>query len=517
MLLLLSLAHAAPAALPYDELKARVDAEFSFAHEVAHADGELPGTCLTEVVNRLRLQWNDLTPDQRAEMTALLAPGPVGLFDSPASSSREAPPPEATDSCAGQQKDNRLPGDHFVVEWDDGVIDERDAQNFLDALEYAYGVEVDELGWLPPGGDGRYLMPAYVQTGNYASAYTTVRACGGVYTPYIVAYAGSFRAGNWYETMALHEFNHSLQFSYSFAPEFYWWEATATYVEELVLPDSNWWSTYVVGYSQNPQMAMSAFSQSDQDIFYHMYGMSIFGFYLDEYQGGNDIVRQTWESAIGERGQYDLDMETMTTEIGLDWDALYAEFTAVNTVMDYREQRYFTDVDEYAQVDDLPADGKSTSRDAPQGYGQHFIRFSGDAGDGESTLTVHFHGDDGVEWLAQLVEMNNQTVNRTSRGEIVDGEGDVTLEAFGGKDVMLIVSPLKDRDDEYDYSWEAELTAADPPEEEDTAGDDTGGVAENPEGKSGSLTACGCASAGSPELVGVGALLAGIAALRRRR
>lgn len=514
------------ALLRHDDLLGRFRAEWARSEvaAAAQARGErVPGGCFTTLMLELERDWDLFSPAERAEITGALAPWKADLFEEAAAA---APPPAsggATDSCFGQQRTNRLTGSNFVVEWNNGTTTEENAQDFLDALEEAYEIEVNQLGWRPPTTDGVYLLPAFIQPGNYASAYTTVDRCGSYYAPYIVAYAGSFYGGDWYATMALHEFNHALQFGYGYAPEFYWWEATATYIEEQVRPNSNWWSTYVVGYSQNPQLQMSAFSQSDQDVFYHMYGMSIWGFYLDQYQGGPDVVRQTWEAAAGHNGQYELDMETMAGDVGVDWLSAYTDFTARNAAMDYAEHRYFTAVDEVDDVRELPAKGQIGSRNAPAGYGQNYVRFDARAaGDAGESLVVHFSGDAGVDWLVQLVEVTDNAVVRTSVGTIVDGLGDVEMTTFGENDVMLVASPLQNRDVEREWMWDAELVAP-PPEDTGTPGDDTGvttddtgGLVDDGGGKE-KPGGCACAS-GAPETASLLGLV-GLAALvgRRRR
>ena len=85
---------------------------------------------------------------------------------------------------------------------------------------------------------------------SYAGAYTTVEYCSGSgCMPYIVAYSGSFNSGNWWKTMACHELNHAIQFSYGFSHEFWWWEATATWIEEYVYPSFNDWADMTYVYS----------------------------------------------------------------------------------------------------------------------------------------------------------------------------------------------------------------------------------------------------------------------------
>src|SRR5690606_6033744 len=114
----------------------------------------------------------------------------------------------------------------------------------------------EELGWREPAGMSGYRLLVYVSEQNYGGAYTTVESCGGLYMPYIVAGRGSFYGGSWFMDMAAHEFNHASQFAYGFGHQFWFWEATATYVEEFVYPTHDGWAPYVEGYTANPQISM---------------------------------------------------------------------------------------------------------------------------------------------------------------------------------------------------------------------------------------------------------------------
>lgn len=515
MFYLLSTALAAPNEL-HDRLLDRFHGTFAAAEQAP--------VCMTGLVKDLKENWELFTPAERAELTARLDPGRADLL-APVARPTAPPPPGGTpsDTCQGQEHSNRVTGSHFAVEWDN-AIDERTAEEFLDALESAYTKEIDELGWEPPAGYAQYLMKVEVVSGNYAGAYTTVEQCGRTYVPYIVAYAGSFQGNSdWYETMALHEFNHSSQFSYGYGPEFWIWEATATYIEEQVEPDNNWWSTYVTGYSGNPHMPMSAESQSDYDTFYHMYGMAIWGFHLEEHEGDADTVRKMWEWAGGHGTYYDLDIEDMTEGAGVDFAAAYADFVARNAAMDYREHRLYMEVDTTDEVSSLPADGASGNRDAPGGYGQNYIHIDSSASDGGRTLQVTLTSDEGVDWLVELIEVDSDSVLRT---KMATGEGEVTVEmpAFDGKDVMLAVSPLKHNNNkEYTYAWSAELldeVITDPGDTTDTIdtdpddgnpdGDGTGSFNSDPEGQG---NGCSTAPGG---VAGLGVLL-GLAALAGRR
>ena len=513
MLFLLGLALAAPA----DGPAARAD----LLRLVEQAEDL---GCLTPLVSQLHEHWADFTPAEQARIQARISPAAAPLFAPVVQKKAPVPalgaPPPARDSC-WSWSDNRIIGDHFVVEYEDGV-DEDLAEQFLEDLELSWEIEVDELGWQEADGADEYLLVAYIEDKRSGGAYTYVQNCDGRSIPYMVSGNDSWNDPEWGATMAAHELNHMLQFSYGDASEFWWWEATATWVEDYVFPDTNYWSQYVYGYTQAPYISMAASDQQDADIFYHMYGMSIFAFYLDDHQGGHDTVLQTWIDAQDDRGRYDRSAEDMLDELGLDWDAVYADFVTKNTVMDYTQQRWFPDVDTEDSVKSLPADGKSGRQTAPQGYGQNFISF--DDGMGAGNLVVHFEGAANVEWSVQLVESEGNRVSRVVSMVVDNGVGEATLEGYGDNPMVMVVSPLKWTDSDYEYAWTAELVA--PPEDtggDDTAADDDSGDANVDGGDDGdgalelTPSGCGCDAGGNAAagFAVAGAVLA-LAARRRR-
>ena len=472
--------------------------------------------CLTPLVAQLHEHWEEFTPDEQARIRAILSPPTAPLFAPVVERVRPVPakaaPPPAKDSC-WSWSDNRVVGEHFVVEWEDGVNSDL-ADQWLEDLELSWEVQVDEYGWREADGSDKYLLVALIRDQRSGGAYTSVQSCGGESIPYMVSGDDSWNDPEWGATMAAHEFNHMLQFGYGDAPEFWWWEATATWVEDSVFPDSNYWSAYVYGYTQAPYISMSASDQNDRDVFNHMYGMAIFAFYLDDYQGGHDTVRQTWEDAIDDRSRYERGAEDMIEELDLDWQTVYADFVTKNTVMDYNQQRWFPEVEEEESVKSLPAHGRSGRDTVPQGYGQNFLKFADGMGEGD--LVIEFEGEGNVDWSVQLVESKGKRVNRVVSIVVENGSGELTLEGYGDEEVMLVVSPLIWRENEYEYSWTANLVVA----PEDTGTDSpTGDGAGESEGEGGAVDvgagACGCASGGSGAAGLVPAVaLAGL--LRRR-
>ncbi len=511
LLALVSFASAAPGAIDPVKLHDQLIARFE--------DTSGQGGCLTELVMDLKANWGLFSAPERERITSVLAPFKADLVE-PMAPDGAVPPPSGTptDTCFGQQGDNRLTGEHFAVEWDTGSVTQSVAQSFLEDLEYAHQAEIDEQGWRAEAGDSQYLMLAFIDDQNTGGAYTTVEACHNVYAPYIVAGKDAVQYGSWTEEMAAHEFNHALQFNYSFAPEFWWWEATATYVQSVVR-DSHNWADYLVGYSDKPYIALGASSQSDQDVFWHMYGLSIFGHYLADYQGGEDTVRATWENARSDRGQYDYGGKDMVEGLGLDWRTTWIDFITKNVAMDYSQHQLYPDIKTVDKVSSLPASGEGSGDKRPQGYGQNYIRFEG--GNGAGDLHVTFSGDSSVDWAVILAESDGTHVVSSVSAISSGGAADLTFADFGEDDVYLVVSPLDAAETKHDYSWTAELKSSGHPPDTGTIGDDSGDSGSPGDRyqsrKNQDEAGCGCSSpVGAP--VGLGWLigLAGLAVRRRK-
>ena len=467
------------------------------------------GLCATGVVLELQDRWEEFSPEERAQITSRVAPFKRDLLDPMLPVGKPVPPPAGNATCWGQYGSNVLSSEHFSVEWDSGISTST-AQDMLDAMEYSLEVEVEELGWRRPDGLNSYKMLVYVEGSNYAGAYTTVDYCGNVAMPYVVAGAGSFW-GNWYQDMAAHEFNHAVQFGYGYGHEFWYWESTATWIEEYVYGSHNSWSSYISGYSDNPGVAMSASSQEDQTVFWHMYGMAIWDFYLDEYSGGEPFVRETWEYAETHGSYYDLSMPEVLEGVGVDFDETYRGFMAANTVMDYAESSAFPKVRTAGFVDQLPTSGGSTWQTAPSSLGQNYIRIEPALASGaEPDLLIHFDGEAMGNWAAMLVGTRGTKVIERVDFSLEGGVGTARLADYGAYDkAWLVVSPTHTQVRSYEYTWSAEGAEGLPEPavylEEDA---DNGGNGEKVGG-------CGCAAA--PAAGGVFPLLLLFVATRRRR
>ena len=501
-----------------------------------HQPGER-GICLTGLVQQLRMDWDILSVDERAEITRALAPTKADLFDPMIPN--PAPPSAATDTCWGTQKDNRVDSEHFSVQWDDGVSTEANALNFLESLEESYEIEVNEMGWKEPRGAGSsYKMMVLIDNlGGGAGAYTTVDSCAGDYRAYVVASRGSFSAGDWYKTMACHELHHAIQYAYGFGHEFWWWEASATWVEDHVYPYANDWANALYMFAQSPEVGMnaSAGQSNDQTLFWHTYGMGIFGMYLDQHVGGNELVKDTWWEAQGSGGQYNRWMPDIIEETGHDFDEIMAGFMSKTSVMEYADRMYITDANRADEVSSLPAEGSPRSSDRPQSLGMNFITFEGEMFEDGEALEVTFSGDDDADYWIAVLTRGNFTADAVEVFELSGGvDGTATISVEEGTPVHLAVAPVYEtaqgyyynwrNADTFDYSWSAEIVeeVAEGGGGEESGDDDSAIIPEAGSDSAGDiqeggkLAGCACSTGGTTGLGWIGLMLSAMVAVRRR-
>ncbi len=494
-----------------------------FEPELLPADDAPPAMCATSLLAAMEAEWDAFSAPEQERILARVAPG-VGAIHprvperSPPVAWSAAPPPPQ-EACFGEEaygKAQVLKGTHFQLEYQANTISADVAADLLVELDATYELQVGQLGWRVPTGSDRWLIPFYVVPGNQASAFTTIYGCGGQQVPYIVAYSGSFFDDRWWRSMAAHEFNHAAQWGYGYAIEFWWWEATATYMQEYAHPDLDEWAPYITGYTDQPYVSLSASDTADLDVFWHMYGMAIWNFWIDENYGGLPTILAMWDASQGAPGMnYGLTQGEMMEDVGLDFDQVYAGFVAANTVMDYRERAEMPDVDLEDTVNDLPADGAS-GLDAPQAYGQNYWRFDLRKPTGDRTdLEVVFTGDEPANWLVQLVGASADQVETVVEMEVDGTAGTARLEGYGDyEQVFLVVSPRKETTGTFGFSWSAKGEPSLGTEDADAAeaADELAAL----DGDTLESGGCGCDTS-APASVGWLGALGAVAVARRRR
>jgi len=176
------------------------------------------------------------------------------------------------------------------------------------AAENARNIFINDMGYLPeiPDGDGVYDIYIedrawgaygvnYPDHGNYCSN------CSGVVGASWIIIDNEYEEGSFLtsglNTMRLtvaHEFFHAIQQAYVLYPgsSRYFWEMTATWVEDIVVPDGNDYIYWVDQFFNNPDQDIS-----DTD----GYSIALFSHYLSSVIEGeqnlmeSNIIREIWE------------------------------------------------------------------------------------------------------------------------------------------------------------------------------------------------------------------------------
>ncbi len=181
------------------------------------------------------------------------------------------------------------------------------AETVLELAEYAWEVEVEQLGFAAPvpdgnsGGDDRLdiYLASYDWTGGGAYTQPTywdvdptdeVQSC----PAYIVLYEALEE--NLLPVYVAHELNHACQCAMDFQELTWAWETTATFVEDFVFDDVNDYYGYIPFFQAYPEQSLVYFDTSPPYAIYP-YGATIFVRFLDEAVGTDDgnLVVELWE------------------------------------------------------------------------------------------------------------------------------------------------------------------------------------------------------------------------------
>ncbi len=181
--------------------------------------------------------------------------------------------------------------------------DEAVARESLAILEYAWQVQVDELGFAAPLRDGgtcgeddaldiftwRGAPYAYVNIweDNVATAWDDG------YSYMVVDAWGEFGGDELPATLA-HEFNHMCQTAYDWSDTAFLYEATATYIEDAVYDDHDSYMELLFDFQGNPDWSLD---HDDGYETWYMYGAVLWLHYIgDRFYGGDEAwVAELWK------------------------------------------------------------------------------------------------------------------------------------------------------------------------------------------------------------------------------
>lgn len=357
---------------------------------------------------------------------------------------------------AGGEFANVVTSENFAVKWGDaGNFSEAEGSLLLDHLEYAWTVEVEDLGFLPPAVCDRYKFNVYVaDTGSPAPASNGEAGyffLDGENLPAIAIHPAAVAEG-YADVTSAHEFFHAIQHGtaqYQVVAEAVWyWEATAMWIEGEVYPEDPDESAYVhaVGLATALPLWDAGDGSFEALADFHQYGAFLFARFLTEWVADRSLIVESWtDSRAAPSPQTTLGF--LLEERGVDIASAYADYAARNAVWDYPDgaqyravleaerDRWVTDPDFQEVFATVEGTGLVQADAGPAGGGYQLVRQVAPA---PGAWGWAFHGDAGVPWAVRVVRDRAGGPEYYSP-ELVDGQAFFAFEG-DGSDVWLAVS-----------------------------------------------------------------------------
>ncbi len=358
-------------------------------------------------------------------------------------------------------------------------------------LEAAWAFIVGSEGYPAPTNTNEYLLDIYLgNTGdgapdiNFLGAYTTMYETS-PYMSYIVIHPDIISFNPVSQEIAAHEFFHTIQFGivfqspgfcFSGQDDFWWWEATSMWMEDVVYPDLNYYASAIDGYAEAPHLSLYDSS------FMLVYSRVIFAKYLSENRGGNKAIHSIWTTCSPSGVQEGIDSYLREEQ---DWnlDYAYEEFVIKNTVMDYQEGYLYPDVVLYDLHDEFPVLVETiNAKDRPRDLGASFIVFQSPGPLTGKALRLAFDGEDesvrqDVQWsvMLTLVSRNGYEPSRIKLDE--KNRGEALVKGFGDSIIAVYMIPTvlnrhRSSSVGVNYKYFADIVDEENDEDSDSSDDD---------------------------------------------
>jgi len=220
---------------------------------------------------------------------------------------------------------------------------------------------------------------------------------------------------------AAHEFFHAIQFSYYCAPDHWWMEASATWMEDVAYDDVNEYYRYLsteagTGFFDNPGCSLDFTNNC------YEYGASVFLHYLSE-EYGDKAIRTIWETMASKEGNGLLAIDQVVPGgIGkrIAEFAIWNYFTGFRAVeiKFYKEGERYPEMNVEAVHSDYPV---GTERGVMGHLASEYIRFIPQ--DRAGGLRIFFDVDINLEWLPQVIAHKHSEVTIMRCAEIAEVRG----------------------------------------------------------------------------------------------
>jgi len=182
-------------------------------------------------------------------------------------------------------------------------------EKIAQAFEKSYSVECEQMGYrIPPSmKNGSFPYDVYVLdlTNKYA---VTIKERSDstslvqknvksfiLFDNDFIGHGYHIQGENAIKVIAAHEFFHAIQLGYAFRhTDSFFYELSAVWMEDQVFDDVDNYLYYFDYFFSAPEIPLNGVSFTIPNVFKHIYGSSIFAFYLAENFGG-DIIQQIWQ------------------------------------------------------------------------------------------------------------------------------------------------------------------------------------------------------------------------------
>jgi len=460
--------------------------------------------CATPLLLDLAAVWGELSDEARQAISAHVAVPNFAeiepVYDEPAKNgSKKSIWPH------GEYATHQYQTEHFNIKWGgDADYDNSTIEMLGEALEDAWDIEVEEMGYPQPAGSDEYYLDFYIGNSgddvpeiNFQGAYTTIYE-DYPYPAYIVMHPDLLASTSVTRDVTSHEFFHVIQFGivnrkgcFYGNDDRWWWEATAVWMEDEVWDDINNYAYFIDAYTDAPWESLHS-----QKKFYYQYSRCIWAKYLSENHGGRDAIYSIW-TTCDRRGVFVGTDDYLTNYDGYSLGRAFSEFMAKNAVLDYEEKDLYESLHyEFVREAVHSAYPVSATVDAsgttPRYLGANIIEFLSSYVDGPMDLAIGFNGDSSshsysVRWRAQLlIEMYDGSYQTGIIPLDEDSDGSVSIEGFGGDVVRVFLIPsvvewkfAGGENQGVSYAYAAQLEEPSGGDDDDGGGGDSGG--------------CGCA------------------------
>lgn len=344
------------------------------------------------------------------------------------------------------------------------------AESTASALSYIWAKMIDTLGWIAPapdygqGGDDRF--DCYIT--HLASGIAGVCYSENSYSnPYPDGTCAHIRISNSLDlasgvkVVTCHEFNHASQMRYSAQEQSWWYENTATWIEDLVYDDINDYVHYLTASPNpfnNPELPITTFSGLYQ------YAGALWPMFLNDFYD-YDCPRKIWHYQGTISGQNTLsginyvltNQYSSNLAAALEKYALWRYFTnyRADTVNYFKEGHLYPLVRSQYIVSDYPASGL-TSTLLPSGPGGcNYIQFL----NGGGKLFVMFDGQDGYQWKCYLAgyDLNQNVVYNLNLNSQMQASDSCDWQDYNQFSMIPVISQWQGSANNVNYSFTANI------------------------------------------------------------